>query len=183
MGQLAGSDTECFVIASGPSLTKEDCERVREYGAMTIVVNNTYQLAPWADYLYAMDDHWWNEMGNEAREVFSGRLIGPRKASYSTSFPVQRVEHVEAGSSGAAAVAYAATRADKVYLLGFDCEEKDGKRRWHGEHRKSFPKNKMPDFQKHLKRVIEQTGCRAYNMTRGGAVGFLPRIALEALSS
>jgi len=47
-------------IASGPSLTRADVERVREWrqeaGAPTkrrvIVVNTSYKIAPWADALY-----------------------------------------------------------------------------------------------------------------------------------
>jgi hypothetical protein len=47
------------VIASGPSLTKEQTELVREAGFKTIVINNSYLLAPWADVLYFADFRWW----------------------------------------------------------------------------------------------------------------------------
>lgn len=46
-------------IASGPSLTQADVDYVRGK-ARVIVVNNGYQLAPWADVLYAADARWWN---------------------------------------------------------------------------------------------------------------------------
>lgn len=52
-------------MASGPSLTIQQVERVRaarERGACkVIVVNNTWRLAPWADLLYAADWRWWEE--------------------------------------------------------------------------------------------------------------------------
>ena len=47
-------------IASGPSLTAEDCELVRESGCPVIVTNTTFRLCPWADMLYAFDRPWWN---------------------------------------------------------------------------------------------------------------------------
>lgn len=50
-------------IASGPSLTKEQLERVRvarENDAVrVIVVNENYLVAPWADVLYFADFRWW----------------------------------------------------------------------------------------------------------------------------
>ena len=50
--------TKWAIIASGPSLTKEDVDAVR--GLNVIVINTSYWLAPWADILYACDGHWWD---------------------------------------------------------------------------------------------------------------------------
>lgn len=47
------------VAGSGPSLTAADLEFCRERGARTIVVNDAYKLAPWADVMYAADDKYW----------------------------------------------------------------------------------------------------------------------------
>jgi hypothetical protein len=52
-----GSTIAC--IATGPSLVREDCERVRESGARIFAINDAYQLAPFADVLYSSDRHWW----------------------------------------------------------------------------------------------------------------------------
>src|SRR3546814_7286157 len=57
-------------IASGPSLTAEDCESIRTAGLPAIVTNNTWQLAPWADVLYAGDYQWWKRYGEEC--TFAG---------------------------------------------------------------------------------------------------------------
>lgn len=50
-------------IASGPSLSEEQLERVkraREADAVrVIVVNDVYLVAPWADVLYFADHRWW----------------------------------------------------------------------------------------------------------------------------
>ena len=46
-------------LASGPSLTPEDVETVRETGFVTIAINDAVQLAPWAAVLYSSDSSWW----------------------------------------------------------------------------------------------------------------------------
>lgn len=50
-------------IATGPSLTEDDCRRVSEYSCVT--VNDAYRLAPWADVHYAAGADWWR-IHNEA---------------------------------------------------------------------------------------------------------------------
>lgn len=49
------------VLASGESMGQSVADAVRYYpGVRTLVVNNTHELAPWADILYAADADWWN---------------------------------------------------------------------------------------------------------------------------
>jgi len=55
---------EVVCIASGPSLTKEDCAAVKVWrdqsqNRRVIVTNTTHELCPWADFLFAMDSAWW----------------------------------------------------------------------------------------------------------------------------
>jgi hypothetical protein len=60
------------ILASGPSLTREQCEAVRGK-AKVIAVNNQAidtdcdgvrvpAMAPWADVLYAADAKWWQPL-------------------------------------------------------------------------------------------------------------------------
>lgn len=45
-------------LGSGPSLCADDVDRC--YGPATVIaINDAYQLAPWADILYAPDAQWW----------------------------------------------------------------------------------------------------------------------------
>lgn len=49
-------------IAAGPSLTKEQLDKVKEAhdrGVKVGVVNDIFLVAPWADVLYAADVRWW----------------------------------------------------------------------------------------------------------------------------
>lgn len=58
-------------IAPGPSLTGEQCNKVRGR-APAIVVNNAYQLAPWAQWLYACDQTWWDVYAQDVQRRFKG---------------------------------------------------------------------------------------------------------------
>src|SRR5689334_19405100 len=45
-------------LATGPSLTIEDCDYVRNK-ARVIAINDAHRMAPWADVLYSADRTWW----------------------------------------------------------------------------------------------------------------------------
>src|SRR5690606_3319410 len=75
---------EVVCIASGPSLTADDCEavkawRAQEEGRGVIVTNTTFRLCPWADVLYALDAAWWKQYLREVRQVFTGALVTPQR--------------------------------------------------------------------------------------------------------
>jgi hypothetical protein len=48
----------CVIVASGPSATSVDL-RPAIGETKFVVVNNSWRLAPWADYLFAADYKWW----------------------------------------------------------------------------------------------------------------------------
>lgn len=125
-------------IASGPSLTAEDCELVRASGLPTIAVNNSWQLAPWCDHLYAGDLAWWDA---HIAEVPDGpkRWTCTRQASakYSLNLHQRYGEY----NSGLRAIELAFDLgAERVILLGYDCTVAQGTH-WHGDHTAS----KNPD--------------------------------------
>src|SRR5690606_31872717 len=81
---------EAVCIASGPSLTADDCDLVRRWRSAgeaageaqageaaqeraVVVVNTTFRLAPWADALFAMDENWWKHHHEEVAATFTGR--------------------------------------------------------------------------------------------------------------
>jgi len=55
-----GSTIVC--LGTGPSLIRADVEACRDK-ARVIAVNNAWELAPWADVLYAADAKWWRRFG------------------------------------------------------------------------------------------------------------------------
>lgn len=58
-------------LATGPSLTRDDCEYVRGKVDAAIAVNDAYKWAPWADVLYGCDAKWW--YWHKGAEGFQGR--------------------------------------------------------------------------------------------------------------
>ncbi len=121
-------------IASGPSLTVEDCELVRVSQHPTIVTNTTYQLCPWADVLFGFDVKWWKRYGEEARTAFPGRRISGSQlgtkygAEWASGFTLYR-------NSGACAVSLALTAgAARIVLLGYDVQFYKNRRHWHPDH-------------------------------------------------
>lgn len=128
-------------LASGPSLTVEDVEAVRQWrqGAedrLVVVANSTFRAAPWADALFAMDTQWWMRHREEVDRVFRG-------AKYTTSSIWLTVGATKLPkpfkhffNSGAAAISLAERLgATRIALLGYDCQHApDGRTHWHGSH-------------------------------------------------
>lgn len=119
-------------IASGPSLNAHDCELVRASGLPTIAVNNSWQLAPWCDYVYAGDLAWWD---THVHEVPDGpkRWTCTRQASAKHALNL----HTAYGeyNSGMRAIELAfQLGAERVLLLGYDCTVQGGTH-FHGDHK------------------------------------------------
>lgn len=135
---------EAVCIASGPSLTPEDVELVRQWrmakpDRLVIVTNSTFRAAPWADWLFAMDKKWWELHLEELRRVFKGRTItnnnhAKKLGITHTTEIVKRFDPF--GNSGGAAISLAVRLgAQRVVMLGYDCGIPKGKpSHWHGDH-------------------------------------------------
>lgn len=186
-------------IASGPSLTAEDCELVRQSGHVVIVANTTFRIAPWADALFAFDVKWWDEYHKEVDAVFKGRKFG-----YSTPcvrYGAESLFH-EAwfhsfSNSGACAVGLAiACGAQKIVMLGYDCQKTDGKVHWHSDHpsrmsdkqaRKRWPDgmsnaesiNRWPKQFKAVADYAKERGAVVLNASRVTALDCFPRVNLQ----
>lgn len=146
----AGATVVC--IASGPSLTMEDVEFVRERQAAgackVIVVNREFATAPWADVLYVADYRCWEEYIVDIRAQFKGELwtIDDRASrqyklnlierSYGEGYS-GRVDAINTGgNSGFQAVHLAASwGAKRVIILGYDMQRTGGKEHHFGKHR------------------------------------------------
>jgi hypothetical protein len=167
-------------LASGPSLTLEDCDRVRHL--TTIVTNTTFRLAPWADALYAYDKDWWRRYYVEVSEVFKGRLYGQR--------PFRGVQCVADdigfrpfGNSGAGAVSLAIRAgADTVVMLGYDCSLKNGSHH-HGDHpeglRNCDTASRWPNQFKRLAEYARRMQVTVLNASRETILDCFPRVTLD----
>lgn len=168
------------VIASGPSLTVEDCEVVRRSGISTVAVNSSWRAAPWASVLYAGDSCWWENYGREAA-ITAEHWTASRQAAIRYGINYHR--SVGLSNSGARAIRFALERgADQVILLGFDCSVADGTH-WHGDH----PATGNPDaarcrqwMRDFLKIAAEYPG-RVVNCSRRTALDCFPRSTVGEL--
>lgn len=187
-------------IASGPSLTQDDVDYVHgvhlQGKARVIVINNTYQLAPWADCLYACDARWW-KWHNGAQDFHGLKysLDPPATRDYGVTVlkntGANGLELLPAGlrnghNSGYQAINLAVHfGANRIVLLGYDMQRgRDGKVHWHDDHRQapSVPFVLfLPKFPT-LVKPLRELGIAVVNCSRETALTCWPRMSLrEAL--
>lgn len=123
------------VIASGPSLTAEDCALVEASGLFTIAVNTSWKVARFCDVIYAADAAWWDAYGHEI-DIPARRVCHMRQSALRHG-----IEHSGASqsvlNSGMRAAQWAMRQGFKrIILLGFDCSVDHGTH-WHGDHQKT----------------------------------------------
>lgn len=185
------------IAASGPSQDGEDLDEIR--GRCPIVaINNTWELAPWAEVLYSCDRKWW-DVNVAARSIFAGEkwtcdesaallydlrlVIGRPGCGYAPTGPI--LHHF---NSGAQAIQLAAQwGATRIVLLGFDHRNApDGRKHWHGDHA-SVELNMRPNWRKHIAAMhvlaagLREHGVEVLNASRETALDCWPRVDLEDL--
>jgi hypothetical protein len=136
------------ILASGPSLSVEQCDAVRKWrtGAANrkvIAINTTFRRAPWVDVLYACDGPWWAEYAEEAKAACAGELW-TQDAPSAHKFGLHLIRSdrgkglnrkpglINQGANGgyqSVGLSYCAG-ASSVYLLGYDMHGGH----WHGDH-------------------------------------------------
>ncbi len=125
-----------------------------------------------------MDRDWWRVYREEAGQVFQGELVTQLPNCYG----VRRVAFGQYENSGVGAVALAVHMgAQRILLLGYDCQRTGGKAHWHGDHPTGLGNagslNKWPaQFQK-LARDLRNFDI--VNCTRETALTCFPRVNLE----
>lgn len=119
------------VIASGPSLTADDCALIEAAGIPTIAVNSSWKMARFAGAVYAGDACWWDAYGHEV-DIPAEKWTCSRQAAAK-----HRINHHAAYggyNSGMRAIQFAIERgASRIILIGFDCSLANGIH-WHGPH-------------------------------------------------
>ena len=64
------------ILAGGPSITREQCDVVRERGWYAIAINETWRLAQWAPALYGCDWQWWRSQRPLEGDYSGLRILG-----------------------------------------------------------------------------------------------------------
>lgn len=182
------------LLASGPSLTQEDVDYVRGK-ARVIAVNTTYQIAKWADAVYATDSRWWK--WNKGLPNYQGLKFGLNvkhfrypsdvvlfKISGEKGLELDPAKGIRHGqNSGYAAINVAVhLGAKRLILLGYDCQEgPKGEKHWHKDH----PMNIGMGFYKWrrafetLPEPLKARQIEIVNCTRRTALECFPQMPIE----
>ena len=51
------------IVAGGPSVDPKHLRLCQTVGLKALAINNSHEVAPWADVIYAADWQWWEEHG------------------------------------------------------------------------------------------------------------------------
>lgn len=185
--QWEGRTVVC--IASGPSGTPEDFEKVRASGHPVIVTNTMFRACPWADALYAFDAKWWRIYHEEVKATFAGRKFGGTLicGNYGAEVTAGAMWFRQFSNSGACAVSLGISgKPKRVVLLAYDGGFwEDGKKHSHDDHplplgNASSMVNWAHQFDM-LAKYVAQAGVEVVNASRRTRLTCFPRVELEAV--
>jgi hypothetical protein len=195
------SDKPVVIIASGPSLCDEDINLVKPYCKLeqirVIVINDNWQLIPYADVLYAADHSWWTSYHHKVARHFTGELwtCDSRIAGHyagvqlidsrvGSGLPEQR-DFIKVGSTSttqAIQLAYL-WGAKHVALLGVDCQPTGGRKHWFGNHPpcldERLPFDRWIEELSILAKELAAEEVSVTNCSRETALTCFPRTTLE----
>lgn len=162
-----------------------------------IVVNNSYQLAPWADLLYFADARWY-KWHQDALKGFTPPIATLDNTGIQQAHPRVYSLHrgaatglssesdtLNTGSNGgyqAINIAVLAGAA-RIVLLGFDMHGSAGKCHWHAGHPvrndpRVYASLMIPKFATMLP-DLKKAGVEVVNVTPGSALRCFPMDTLE----
>lgn len=188
------------ILGGGSSLTPADVAYCRGK-AHVIAIKEAFQLAPWAEVLYAADAKWWRHF--QGAPLFAGRKYSieqdssqpPTDWSQWPAVHVLRntgVDGLELEPTGlrtgynsgyqAINLAYHLAGATKIILLGFDMwTGPSGQQNWFGDH-PLHTKSPYPLFLqafKSLEAPLTAAGVHVVNASRFTVLDSFPRVSLE----
>lgn len=169
-------------VASGPSLTADDCTLASDSGYPVIAVNSSWRVVPECQHIYAADFSWWEKYHSH---VPTGAKRWTSSVSAAIRYGLNHFPHPdnESFNSGQRAILLAAyLGAERVILLGYDCALENGTH-WHGEHSEGL---KNPDAES-IRRWQEEFQYLAdslqsvsiINSSRQTALSCFPRVTPE----
>lgn len=204
---MAADPLTFTLIASGPSLTPEDCALVQQWqgpNRRVVAINNSWSLAPFADILYGGDYGWiehyatargprrlWSEFQGErwtsskpAADRWKWRYIERRQGRGLSPHP----NTINSGdNSGSQAIGLAVCLgAKRIILLGFDFKHAGARKHWHPDHAPPLQNAQhIAGWLAHLPALakdLESASISVTNCSRDTAITVFPRLGLrEAL--
>jgi hypothetical protein len=189
-------DKTVAIIASGPSLTKDDCDLIKSYKWPTIVINDSYRIAPFADVLYACDGSWWDVHYPRVKEDYSGELwtqdkniankynINYVKSANKAGLGVDNIIHQGANSGYQCINLAYLWGAKRIVVIGLDCSaDPSGKTHWFGLHQvglsNSHPFSRWISSFNVLATDLKKHNIEVINASRRTSLTCFDRRALE----
>jgi len=188
------------VLATGPSLTQEDCDYLQGK-CQVVCVNDAHMLAPWAPVLYSSDRRWWPH--HKGVPKFQGLKYGVgcgvRKANPFMHLPDIQVlrnsgmhgldpdpSALRTGrNSGHAAINLAIhLGAVRVLLLGYNMSYTGGKAHFFGNHPPGLAQSSglFPGFIKTYQSMVKplaDMGVEVINCTERTSLHCFPEAKLR----
>jgi hypothetical protein len=179
------------VIASGPTLTREVCDKLR--GQNAIVVNASFRLAPWAPIWFFTDGSFYEQYW-DAVEAWNGEIVTLSKAAKRDlgdrvkllaaqgdpslpllDFPPAGSAVAQGRTSGHTAISIGVGhRPEHLGLVGFDMRTVDGREHHHAEYNGPrdlgvYASDYVPAFAGWNAAAL-RVGVKIWNCTPGSAV-------------
>ena len=183
------------LIASGPSLAKEDIDYCQGK-ARVLAVNDNFKLALWADVLYACDPDWW-EYYQGVPEFHGQKWCANLTASNRYELNYVSGDHKPGISFDPELLHYGSNSgyqalnlavlfgAKKIVLLGYDMQRTKGEMHWFGPHPGKLNKssNYAPWIEAFKSAVLdlEKQDISVINCTRETALDCFPRKELHGV--
>ncbi|EHK0699928.1 norphogenetic protein [Salmonella enterica] len=177
-----------FCVASGPSLTREDCQLIQKTGCSIIAVNNTWKLFDDIYALYAGDLAWWKQYRKQVPNGQFRKVTGNLAAAKSYALEYRRYCGQQEGfNSGAMAISFARELGAKVIVLvGYDCSLAHGVH-WHGQHSGNLRNptgRSISRWHQQFQQIRERhPKLQILNASRRSDLKCFPRISLDAVTA
>ena len=189
--------TKYICVASGPSLTKEDIQYIKDHRTdhVVLVINDNYRIAPWAEYLYACDGKWWDYHIEQVRKTYKGECW-TQEIQQAKDYKLNLVTGDHRPGLGKQVIHYGSNSgyqainlcflwgAKEIMLIGYDMKkDKNNSPHWFGNHPCGLNQNSPYDaFAKNFTKLaldLEREGVKVINCTRSTVLNCFKKQSLE----
>lgn len=134
------------ILAGGPSMSQDVATVLRASHIPCVAINTSFQLAPWADVIFAADMAWWN-VYREAL-LLPGLKVCSQETANDARLHIFLPRDKGAGRNSALHAAYMLSEAGaaRILLFGVDLDD-DDLTHWHGgDHPEPLRPIRVGDF-------------------------------------
>jgi len=174
------------LCATGPSLTPEVVETIREFKDKVVVfgINDSYKIIDFLDEFYACDTRWWNAWGEDFRKIYPYLSAWTQCEESARKFQLQHIsgKHRKGFSESPGVIHYGKNSGfqalniaylmggSKFILTGYNMQ-KTTKSHFFGDHPPGMNKNSpYNDFIKHFSTVQLEIARNIVNCTPNTAL-------------